>query len=150
MMFNIFVKGSLFDRDGESFLLGAIEGPDLQEDFWAPMGYWGRERYESQWCDGIRTLLAGRPAALVVSMRDPGIANFIDLWLMYPMGETIVLQNKMLVLSSPSVAFDERGIDASVPVYREYDEDGDRISQWEMPRKHFSAFLDSKSMREQR
>jgi hypothetical protein len=140
-MFNICFKGAPFQRDGEEVLLGRLEGPGLNEDFWAPTSYWTKARYESQWRQSVKTALAGRPSALIVSIRDPRYANFVNLWLMYPMADQILLQNQMLALENLSPPLNEEDIGSSVRAYQSHNEDGEALSQWSIPRTLLADFL---------
>lgn len=139
-MFNICFRSAPFTRDGEDLLLGTIEGPGLKEDFWAPLSHWQKDRYESQWREGVRTVLEGQPSALVVSMRNPQFANFVNWWLLYPMDEQIVLQNQMLVLDGLSLPFNEQKIYSFIRPYQSHNEEGEALSEWKMSRASFVDF----------
>ena len=140
-MFNIYFRGNPFNRDGEDLLLGTIEGPDFKEDFWSPLGYWQKNQYESQWRSGVINTLNGKPSALIASIRDPKYANFINLWLLYPFGEDIALQNQMLALESLQEPFDEQKINSYIRPYLSHNEEGDTLSEWRIPTIFFDDFV---------
>ncbi|XVJ69128.1 MAG: hypothetical protein HEQ39_05355 [Rhizobacter sp.] len=138
-MFTINFKGTPFERNGENLLLGSIEGPGLSEDFWSPLNYWQAEQYRAQWKDGVARLLGGDSSALVVSMRDPKQANFINWWLLYPVENQVHLQNQMLLLEDLKQPFNEEDIYSFIRPYRAYSEDGEKLSEWKFPMTDISG-----------
>lgn len=54
-----------------------------------------------------------------------------------------MVQESILVRSQMSNPFDERNPYASIPEYRVKNEDGDKISSWEVPLADFESFLNT-------
>lgn len=144
-MFTIEFEGEPCSREGEALLLGVIRDLDIEEQFRASIGYWGKAAYEAQWQEGIRRVLGGQPSALITSMRDPASANFIEWWLMYPLGDVIAIQNQMLFMARLAGSFQENDPYRHIAGYRTHNSDGDRLSEWIVARSDLEWYLTKKA-----
>ncbi|MET3497640.1 hypothetical protein [Variovorax boronicumulans] len=140
-MFNIGFRGSPFIRDEENLLLGRLEGFGLHEDFWSPLDYWQEEQYEVQWRQGIQRVLDGKISALIVSMRDPELSNFIDWWLLYAFEDQVIFQNQMLFLQNLRAPFNTDDIYTSIRPYRRHNLEGEALSEWRVPKCALQDFM---------
>src|SRR5215208_406119 len=89
------VGGSELGKAGQ---YGEIELGDFRESFIAIIGYWSPDDYRRQWHQAITRLTAQREnACLITSLHDPYASDVLFWWLLYPEGETVTVQNAILL-----------------------------------------------------
>lgn len=133
-------KSSFF---GEASYEGSIRLPDRVEKFYAPAVYWAREDYISQWRRSLFEGLQNKThSALITSMYDPTLANFITLWVLYYENERAFLQNQIFFLESVPEVFDVLNINKYIGGREIFDEDGEKISEWAFDRREIEFFID--------
>ena len=120
-----------FESEGEIVLSGSLTIGDFNECFQAPLSYWDRGNYLSQWRESLSQLLNGESnSAFVTAMYDPNTANFIFWWVMYLIGENVHIQNHVLFLDELKQPFDEHDIYKFIPARETHTEEGEPISEW--------------------
>jgi hypothetical protein len=128
--------------DGGVFALGSLSLGAFLEDFHASLSYWDRDRYLAQWREGLDRLVNGEiRSAVVTSMYDPRIADYIFWWPMYAIGDSIHLQNQILFLNDLGEPFDEAEPYRFVRERETISEDGQPISEWTVSLSDIETFL---------
>lgn len=112
--------------------VGEITLGEFTEKFEAPLGYWQREDYESQWTAAIQTLVGGeRTAFFVTGMYDPAHTNYFFWWVAYRDDDASVFQNHLLLREMAPVPIKSiEDFAQCIPPYESATEDGNRISEW--------------------
>jgi hypothetical protein len=142
--FAIRLKDKLEVEDNETFALGEIIIGSFSENFQASISYWRIDRYKSQWKQALKRLIEGSSmTALITSMYDPQLANFIFWWVFYRVEETVYIQNHVLFMDDIEGTFNEKLIYDYIPKRETVNEDGDRISEWKTDLKSIKTFLGS-------
>jgi len=122
-----------------SFLLGEITIDDFYEAFHAPLTWWKKEDYESQWCTGIERLKNYDKSCLVTKFCNPDGLGLIDWWLLYKDSGMIYIRNQIIF---PEFYEEVIGKNKFTP-QNCYDfiqpkgprelEDGRKLSEWVIP-----------------
>jgi len=87
--------------------LGEIALTDFLENFEISLAFWGADRYEKQWRQGIDRLLEGASKwCLITSMLDPKCEHFGVWWKLYREGEHVMVQNQLLLADVLGRTFD--------------------------------------------
>ena len=111
--------------------VGEIVIDELSERFEAPLLYWSRGDYETQWRQGLsRTMTGEAKSCLVTSMYDPAKANFLVWWPIYREGSTLFVQNHLVFMDQLDEPLDLRDLYRSVRTRRTQTDEGQRISEW--------------------
>ena len=132
----------LLDESPSEDRLGLITIGSYVERFVCPMEYWDATRYRLHWRQAITRIIQGSgTSALITSMYDPALANFIYWWPMYRMGQTVQFQNHILFLSELEAPFDPNDPFRSIPERRIVDTDGEEISEWSATIADLEGFL---------
>lgn len=114
--------------------LGTILVGSFKETFEAPLHFWTRRDYESQWRRASERLLNGAASsAFITGMNDPQHANFIHWWPAYLVGAEVRFQHQLLMLPNLDFEFTVENHFEHVPPYRQENDEGDRLSQWVVP-----------------
>lgn len=144
MSFEIKFTGKRVD-DGE---LGEIGFGDLDEQFVAPVEYWSKEKYETQWKEAVGRIVNSRDdtsSMLIISMHDPRQANFLVAWSLYKIDNRVYAQNSLIFMNSLKQPFNERMIYDSVPERETISEDtGEPISEWRLSVDDLATWLSRK------
>ncbi len=142
--FSISLTDKFEITDDEKFSSGKIIIGEFSEDFQASMSYWNRDKYVFQWKQALRRIIGdAKTTALITSMYDPQLANFIFWWILYRDGEDVYVQNHVLFMDDIDDSFDEKCIYDYIPLRETVNEDGDNISEWTTNLKVIKAFLNS-------
>src|SRR5688572_20025050 len=95
------------DSDTESGMSGLLIIDSYVERFVVATDYWDVTRYRLHWRQAItRIVQQSVTSALITSMYDPSVANFIYWWPMYRLGDTVVFQNHILFFNELQTHFD--------------------------------------------
>lgn len=111
---------------------GRIMVGNFSESFQSPLGFWMPEDYRRNWYQAFCELGKSYDATscFVSSMYDPATSNFIFCWPLYRKRDKVYVQNSIIFLSELSSEFDPATPWKHVQEHAEYDEDGNKISQW--------------------
>ena len=121
--------------------LGAITIGSYVERFVAATEYWDITRYRYHWHEAITRILQGSvKSALITSMYDPAVANFIYWWPMYRLGQIVQFQNHILFLNELE-QFDPNDPFHFVPERITINDDGEKISEWSASIEDLERFL---------
>lgn len=143
-MFFIELSNETHNYYGELSYRGTIHLPGRVEYFFAPAVYWDREDYVAQWRDSfLKGLTTKTHSALVTSMYDPAVANFLTIWVLYYGVDKIFLQNKIIFMEEIIGKFDEENINRYVGSREIINEDGDRISEWNFSYEEVLSFFEN-------
>lgn len=74
--------------------MGKIKIDDYSESIYIPVDFWSIEDYKKQWTEGLQRLKTHDKSCLVVTIHDPNIRPFIDMWVMYKIDDMVYVQNK--------------------------------------------------------
>lgn len=122
---------------------GEIVVNGLREEFESSLEYWTAKQYEAQWWEALRGITSSESmTALISSITDPRTANFFCWWPLYKEGESVFVQNQVLMLDEVRERFSLDRIIDFVPVRETADEDGNPISEWQTSVEEISAFLE--------
>ncbi len=147
-MFDIRLTGPLVEgsRLGNAAMQGRIVLGEEEEEFESFIGFWGPLDYARQWTEGAVRVASQRSAScLLTSVTDPSHSEFIRWWLLYPRGETVIVQEGILLLASLSTPFSTTFPYASVPEYESTAHDGRPIAEWQIPRDAIAEFATRRS-----
>ena len=123
-------------------VLGEIVIGDFKEKFEASLSYWDEENYRKQWEEGLERILCGnKKSCLITTMYDPNIANFIFWWPLYRMDELIIIQNHLLFVKKLKPPFDPKFPYEHIRDRVSINEEGRKISEWQIPLTDISQFL---------
>jgi hypothetical protein len=121
---------------------GRVVLGNTEEEFLANLSTWGKSEYKAHWTRQLRALLEGNPkVALVVSYGDPKVASNIEIWRIYREGEWAHFQNQLLAYSNLPDNFEVSKIEGCIPDRTLINEDGNRISEWDVPIRDIERFL---------
>ncbi|WP_156124215.1 hypothetical protein [Achromobacter sp. RTa] len=132
MSFSISLKGEVLKEFDEAVLRGEVEIDGYKESFFAPVGYWSKDDYLRSWKQSLAEgLQNGRHSALLTSMWDPSVSNFLFYWVVFIEGGAYI-QNSVLFLDELSVPFVPDNVNIYIPERAEINADGMIISQWKV------------------
>jgi len=126
----------------ELCLVGRIVLGEFSETFNLPIDYWQLTDYYRQWRNALVAFIDGQsPVCLVTAMRNPVSASFIDTWAVYTEKSSVVLQNQIILCDQLDSDFLDRGTYEFVEPRETETEDGDPISEWQVPLSSVRQFL---------
>lgn len=132
----------LDEPDIESGRLGLITIGSYLERFVAPIAYWDVIHYRRHWRQATTRIVQGSlTSALITSMYDPAVANFIYWWPMYRLGDTVHFQNHILFLNELQTPFDPNDPFRFVPERLVINSDSEKISEWSTSIEDLVVFL---------
>jgi hypothetical protein len=112
-----------------------------REGFLASLFEWRVEDYERQWKQAISVLLNEKSkAALITTYGSPRFATHLEWWPMYLVDDTVFFQDHLLFYDQLPGQF---SVDRALSFLRDrntVDEEGRRISEWEVPLAEVEAF----------
>jgi CdiI N-terminal domain len=147
--FSIAFTGN-FDDEDPLVAIGELTLGADHEYFESVLGFWELDEYEKSWTAGLRRLLDGASiSCLATSVTDPSTANFVEIWPLYRSGDDVYVQNRLIFMDQLPRAFDTAAPWESVEPRSVTDEDGRKISEWQVSRSDIQEFLDSKDSRSQ-
>lgn len=112
------------------------------EEFLANLSLWRKSDYESHWKRELRAILNGNSkAALVVSYNDPRAASYTEIWRIYRDREWVHFQNQFLQYRSLPDKFDISEISRYIVNRVLINEDGNRVSEWDVALRDIESFL---------
>ena len=115
---------------------------DFQEQFLTPLDYWNRMDYECHWRSSLSSILdSSLPTCLITAISNPEQSNFINWWLLYPVGVEIYLRNHILFLADLRESFDPYNPSQFIPKREVFNEDGELISEWSVSFDEIRSFL---------
>jgi hypothetical protein len=110
--------------------LGRITIGDCDETFVSSLYRWSKEEYEVQWLHAIKSVLSGcEKAALIVEYLGPE-AGRLRWWPMYRIGNIVYLREQILFFDQLQEPFSLENAFSFVHDREEFDEDGNRLSEW--------------------
>ena len=115
-----------------------------EEEFLANLAVWGKPDYQFHWAHELKALLGGNSkVALVVSYNDPNAASNMEIWRVYRDGDWAHFQNQILWYSSLPDGFEISKINRYIEDRVITDENGNRISEWNVSIRDIELFLHS-------
>ncbi|AWM90887.1 hypothetical protein DJ564_08640 [Pseudomonas sp. 31-12] len=134
MSFDISLDKEPIESFGVQVLVGRIKMEGVEECFHSPVSYWGREEYLQSWYSSLcRGINDRRHSVLVTSMLDPNKSNFLMVWVLYYVGESVCIQNSVVFLDEMVASFNIDDVNTYVGEREIYNEDGVEISEWIVP-----------------
>ncbi|MCG8349511.1 MAG: hypothetical protein MI924_17230 [Chloroflexales bacterium] len=130
-------------EDGEMMMSGEIRIGAFAESFQSSLHYWRTHDYVKQWRDGLSRLLVDhKHSCIVTSMYHPSSANFIFWWLFYLDKNIVHIQNHVLLLNDLDESFSIDNLYHYIPQRDLFDEDRNKISEWDVQLEQIQAFYD--------
>jgi hypothetical protein len=127
---------------GNSAQYGEIELDNYRETFLAIIGFWSPLDYSEHWSRSVRRLVeTKRESCLITSLHDPQVVEVLHWWLLYPVGDQVIVQNSLLLGRHALSSLDTRDPYRSIPVRSQVSEEGEPISEWTMHSADFRDFL---------
>jgi hypothetical protein len=128
------------DEVGEYGNITELHLGDAVERFATSLSFWSAEDYRSQWLNSIGETLQGKQGFLLESLVGPVAEhNFVIVWVMYPVGDAIYFQERLLELPSEIKRVDD--LHGLMKPLETVNEDGEKISTWKVERKHLDAYF---------
>jgi hypothetical protein len=125
----------------EPVIWGHLDLGTSRELFASPVTFWSRDDYLLHWKRQLQKALSGHTSVLLVKMRDPDSANFLESWTCYPEPGVMVFQNRLIFLEQYDGKFSlDRLDDEALPRHRDT-ADG-MPSEWHVSREMVAAFFD--------
>ncbi len=144
--FDIRFTGDRADDDPE-VAIGVMYLVDHTEGFHAPTTYWSTDQYESSWNTALRRTIDGAEVScLVVAIDDPRADNFTEVWPIYRENDTVYFQNHYLFPENLDHEFDPDVPWDSVRARETINDDGDKLSEWELPLQSLRDFLRQRNL----
>lgn len=131
---------SFYDEE-RHLACGELQIRETIEGFCANLYDWNRSAYEAQWKMALERVLAGKKSALMVYYVNPEVSDNMEWWPMYPVGDTVYLQNHLPWYRQFSEPFRIEDMYSVIPDRRTVSEDGDLISEWAISRTDIEQFL---------
>lgn len=130
-MFNIVTEDKPIFIYEELALPGRIIIGDFEEYFTLPISFWSLDDYKKSWKNSLKEGIKNKNhAALAVSMYDPSKTNFIFIWTLYFEKNMVHIQNSMFFLDEHP-GFNEKNINQFIEPREIYDDEGNKISEWD-------------------
>jgi hypothetical protein len=144
MKFSIcFLEKDLQGTQSE-YALGEIVIDDFHEIFRSSLSHWNTNKYLLQWREGLQRICNGHhKSCLIASMFNPTSANFIFLWTLYLDGDIVHVQNHLLFLDGLESPFLESEPYASVRDREIINDEGEKISEWDVNINTIKEYLAS-------
>lgn len=128
------------DEVGEYGNISELHLGDTIERFATSLEFWSAEDYRVQWLNSIGGALEGKQDFLLESLGAPlAKHNFVIVWVMYPAGDMINFQERLLDLSPDFKEVDD--LHGLIGPLETVSEDGQKISTWKVERKHLEAYF---------
>jgi hypothetical protein len=122
--------------------VGEIVLGEFRELFISSLSFWTKAQYEDQWITGLNRLVQNvSPSALITTMYDPTVANFIFWWPMYRQDDKVLVHNQMLLLMHHRELLNPDNPYTFIYEYESVDEEGQKVSEWEISIEDISTFL---------
>ena len=115
-----------------------------EEWFIPPLHLWSVQDYQKHWIEALERMVHGHDqSALIVSLGSLMPDDYIGWWPMWRFGEIVKFHEQMLILSELKQPFelDNSYVHVGEYISPEVDEDGHRVSEWEVPVSDMAAFL---------
>lgn len=148
MSFSICFTGEpdqyLSDHPNVPYAVGRIVAGGLDEGFACTLYEWSKGDYEAQWLRSLERLIVGETkVALITYYVNPAESSNLEWWALYRGEQDLVyVQNHLRF-------YDQLGSDFSVAKANKFlqeritaNEDGNRISEWEVPFTEIRLFVD--------
>lgn len=115
-----------------------------REAFLASLYQWKIEDYEEQWKQAITILLSKKSnAALITTYGSPDVATHLEWWPMYLVDNNVYFQNHLLFYAQLPRRFSLESAFSFLRDRNTVNEEGRRISEWEVPLAELEAFARS-------
>jgi hypothetical protein len=119
---------------GPGWARGRITIDDFAEDFESPLWFWKKPDYEQQWLDGIARIVNGATkSCIITSLIEPiRSADYVfgAWWKLYREGESVILQQQLMIGEVVGAHFDVADPYAAIPDYQPTTPEGETLSSW--------------------
>lgn len=113
-----------------------------EEEFLANLALWNKSDYESHWIRELKAFVGGNyKVALIVSYYDPKTSLNMEIWRVYRDREWAYFSNQLLFCSTLPDHFEVSEISRYIDDRVVIDEDGNRISEWNVAIRDIELFL---------
>jgi hypothetical protein len=137
-MFTIFTTEERLaepETDGVPVVCGKIVIGDFQETFAASLRFWTRDDYVRHWRSALEKLISGADrSALITDYVEPpprpSANSYLVWWPLYRYGDTVYVQNHILLFEQLIRPFSAECPWDSVRDRQVVNEDGQNISEW--------------------
>lgn len=120
-------------KDDPLMAVGVIQLGVHRETFHSVLGFWSVDKYEAHWVAALRRLVEGAEVScLLTSIPNPAEAEFFIAWPLYRSGSLVHVQNELIFADELDREFNPRVPWEYVGPRITVDEDGSRISEWQI------------------
>ena len=131
-------------EDGRCAYDGRIVLGDFAEMFSADGTFWNADDYRRHWSNAIGGILDRNPkSALITGIADPRQSSFLWWWPLYREGNVVHVQHGLLLFEQLTKPFNPDDPESSVPDRVIRDDEGFRLSEWNVSIADLSAYLDT-------
>lgn len=125
---------------------GMIKFGEEQEIFNSSLAFWDSDKYLKQWREGVERLVSGYPSLLIVNINEPKNSNFINAWCLYPSFDRVLFTENLIFPNKKLIDSKFKSIYHSLPAYEKYDNEGNAVSTWELPKDSLVNFLKNEKL----
>jgi hypothetical protein len=130
---------------------GEVEINGSIEKFFAPIGYWHIKDYYKNWMLSLEDAWKrNRPAVFIVGMRSPENSNFLFSWVLYFEEDKAYIHNVAIFCDEMKNGFGISQFNDHIGPREIINEDGKKISEWEITRNDVVDFFNRLQTRLQR
>ena len=148
MSFSICFTGEpdryLGDDPSVPFAMGRIVAGGLDEGFASTLYEWSKRDYEAQWLRSLERLINGdTKVALITQYLDPAESSNLEWWALYRGKDDVVyVQNQLRFCDQLGKDFSIAEVGKFLAERITVNEDGNRISEWEVQCTKIRVFVD--------
>jgi hypothetical protein len=115
---------------------------ELDEEFHADLHDWGKQEYETQWLQALDGLLQGeQKAVLIIRYVNQKQSDNLEWWALYRDDDTVHVQNHLPFYAAFDREFSVAEASSFLHDRVTVDENGNRISEWDVPLKEIQLFV---------
>ena len=154
MSFSISFTGEpdqyLGDDPSVPFAMGRIVAGGLDEGFASTLYEWSKRDYEVQWLRSLERFINGdKKTVLITQYLEPAESSNLEWWALYRGDDDLVyVQNQLRFCDQLGKGFTVAEANKFLGERITVNEDGNRISEWEVPFSEIRLFVDK--MRQQK
>lgn len=131
-------------KDYSGYGVGYMAFGQSKENFRSSLDCWQVADYEKQWSKAISRLIDGAESSVLITSL-PALASddMIELWPMWRNDDTVYIQEEPLFSLEAKNSFDPNNPYVHIGPHLTELEDGERISEWNVPLQDFVDFIRS-------
>lgn len=138
-----------YTDEDSTWAVGRIVAGELDEEFHANLYEWDKHAYETQWLQSLERLLGDdQKAVLITNYVNQQESSNLEWWALYRDGDTVHVQNHLPWYDSFDREFSIAEASSFLHDRVTIDEDGNRVSEWDVPLREIELFVSEVKQRE--